>query len=161
MHNVPYALQHIRHILPDSISGPNSDTCPPTSSIRIPHLPDHTDLLQEEAGAGAGQTGPRPGHAESWQGLPPQTMSTGGSSAPSSFVISPSCSISGNRRRVTEMGNGSISLAHRGRMPRRAAASGNPPMPSKRLPKVSILITSYLTTALAMVLVVLTAAWAV
>lgn len=32
-----------------------------------------------------------------WHGLPPQIMSTGGSFAPSSLVISPTCCISGNR----------------------------------------------------------------
>ena len=44
-------------------------------------------------------------------------MSTGGSFAPSSLVISPTWSRSGNRCFVTSMGNGSISLAHTGVMP--------------------------------------------
>ena len=35
---------------------------------------------------------------------------------------------------VTRMGNGSISLAHNGTIPLWMAASGKPPIPSKRLP---------------------------
>ena len=65
-------------------------------------------------------------------------MSTGGSFAPSSLVMSPTWIISGNRSFVTLMGNGSISLAQRAVMPFRRAARGNPPMPSKRLPMVII-----------------------
>ena len=64
-------------------------------------------------------------------------MSTGGSSIPLSFVMSPTWTMSGKRCRVTSMGNASISLAHRGLMPFRTAARGKPPMPSKRLPRVS------------------------
>ncbi len=63
-------------------------------------------------------------------------ISTGGSSAPSSFVMSPKWFIFGNRSFVTVMGKASISLAHRGIMPLRAPAQGNPPIPSKRLPKL-------------------------
>lgn len=37
---------------------------------------------------------------------------------------------------VMEIGYFSISLAQTGRMPHRSAASGNTPMPSKRLPNV-------------------------
>lgn len=77
-----------------------------------------------------------PATDKSWQGLPPQRISTGGSSAPLSFVISPTWIISGNRSFVTSMGNGSISLAQRGLTPQCTAARGNPPMPSKRLPMV-------------------------
>ena len=73
---------------------------------------------------------------KSWQGLPPVTMSTGGTTVPFSMVMSPSWAISGNRRAVTRRGNGSISLAHTGVIPTRWAAKGNPPMPSKRLPRV-------------------------
>ena len=58
---------------------------------------------------------------QSWHGLPPQMMSTGGSSAPLSFVISPTCIMSGKCVFVTSMGNGSISEAHTGVMPFRAA----------------------------------------
>ena len=43
--------------------------------------------------------------------------STGGNFAPSSFVMSPTWIISGNRSLVTLMGNGSISLAHTGTPP--------------------------------------------
>lgn len=49
------------------------------------------------------------------------------------------CSISGKWRFVIEIGAASISLAHTGRMPQRIAASGNTPIPSKRLPKVIVL----------------------
>jgi len=73
----------------------------------------------------------------SWHGLPPQTTSTGANSAPFSRVMSPTWSISGNRIFVTSIGNGSISLAHTGVKPCRTPASGNPPIPSNRLPRVS------------------------
>lgn len=77
-----------------------------------------------------------PATDRSWQGEPPEMMSTGGSSAPLSFVMSPSWSILGKWAAVTCMGNGSISLAHSGVIPNRDAASGNPPIPSNRLPRV-------------------------
>lgn len=66
-------------------------------------------------------------------------MSTGGSSAPFSFVMSPTWSMEGNLFLVTSMGKASISLAHTGSMPLRTAASGNPPIPSNRLPSVGIM----------------------
>ena len=102
-----------------------------------------------------------PATLRSWHGLPPQIMSTGGSFAPSSLVMSPTWIMSGKWCFVTSMGRASISLAQRGMIPFRTAASGKPPMPSKRLPIVSIfLLLSYLIVA-ATALVVLTAAWAV
>ena len=67
-------------------------------------------------------------------------MSTGGRSAPLSFVISPTCTMSGKCVFVTSMGNGSISEAHKGVIPFRTAASEKPPMPSNRLPIVSSLM---------------------
>ena len=66
-------------------------------------------------------------------------MSTGGSFAPSSLVISPTCCIWGNRNLVTAIGKASISLAQTGSMPLRTAAKGKPPMPSNRLPIVIFL----------------------
>ena len=75
-----------------------------------------------------------PAIERSWHGLPPQMMSTIGSSAPLSFVISPTWSILGNLSDVTFIGNFAISLAHKGSIPLCCAASGNPPIPSKRLP---------------------------
>lgn len=90
------------------------DICPSIRLIRLPHFPDHADLLRKQAGTGARQSGTHSGHTESWQGLPPQMISTGGSFAPSNLVMSPTCRICGNRIRVTAMGNGSISLAHTG-----------------------------------------------
>ena len=82
-----------------------------------------------------------PATDRSWHGLPPQMMSTGGSSAPFSFVMSPTWSISGKRSFVTAIGNASISDAHTGVMPLRIAAKGNPPIPSNKLPIVSLLIS--------------------
>ena len=67
-------------------------------------------------------------------------MSTGGSNAPFSFVMSPKWSIPGRRSMVTRMGNGSISLVHNGTIPLWMAASGKPPIPSNKLPIVMILI---------------------
>ena len=54
-------------------------------------------------------------------------MSTGGNWVPSSLVISPTWTISGNCSFVTRMGKGSISLAQTGVIPLRTAARGNPP----------------------------------
>ena len=79
-----------------------------------------------------------PATERSWHGLPPAIISTGGSSAPFSLVISPKRSIWGKCFDVTAMGNGSISLAHKGTMPLFTAARGNPPIPSNKLPSVSI-----------------------
>ena len=79
-----------------------------------------------------------PATERSWHGLPPAIISTGGSSAPFSLVISPKWSIWGKCFDVTAIGNGSISLAHNGTMPLFTAARGKPPMPSNKLPSVSI-----------------------
>lgn len=84
-----------------------------------------------------------PATDRSWHGLPPQMMSTGGNAAPSSFVMSPTWSISGKWCFVTSMGKASISLAQRGVMPARTAARGKPPIPSKRLPRVSMVKPSH------------------
>ena len=65
-------------------------------------------------------------------------MSTGGSFAPSSLVMSPTWIMSGKCFWVTRMGNGSISLAQTGIIPFITAARGKPPIPSKRLPMVSV-----------------------
>src|SRR5699024_809660 len=56
------------------------------------------------------------------------------------FVISPRWSMLGKCRFVIDTGAFSISLAHVGVMPKREAAKGNTPIPSKRLPKVSFVI---------------------
>lgn len=77
-----------------------------------------------------------PATDRSWQGLPPQMISTGGSFLPFSFVMSPTWTMSGKCFFVTLMGKDSISLAHIAAMPFFTAASGNPPMPSNRLPSV-------------------------
>ena len=47
----------------------------------------------------------------------------------------------GKRSFVTAMGKASISDAHTGVMPLRIAAKGNPPIPSNKLPIVSLLIS--------------------
>ena len=52
--NVPYALQRIRHVLPDTKSRSNMDICPSIRLIRLPHFPDHADLLRKQAGTGTG-----------------------------------------------------------------------------------------------------------
>lgn len=49
----------------------------------------------------------------------------------------PTWIMTGNRSFVTAMGKASISLAHTGRIPLRTVASGNPPIPLKRLPMVN------------------------
>lgn len=79
-----------------------------------------------------------PATLRSWHGLPPQMMSTGGSSAPFNFVMSPTWSMPGKCFLVTWMGNVSISLAQTGVIPLRTAARGKPPIPSNRLPMVSV-----------------------
>lgn len=83
-----------------------------------------------------------PATLRSWQGLPPQMRSTGNNSFPDNFVMSPLCTILGNLRSVTFIGNDSISLAQSGINPARTAARGNPPIPSNRLPIVRALISS-------------------
>ena len=72
-------------------------------------------------------------------------MSTGGSSAPSSFVMSPTWTMSGKRSLVTSMGKASISLAHTGTMPLCTAAKGKPPIPSNRLPSVGACSVSFIS----------------
>lgn len=69
-----------------------------------------------------------------WQGDPKVITSTGSISAPFIFVMSPRCFMPGNRLEVTATGNGSISLAHTGKMPTIDAASGQVPEPSNKLP---------------------------
>ena len=54
MHNVLYALQHIKDVFPHGKAGSNSDTCPSASLIHIAHLLDDADLLYKEAGTRAG-----------------------------------------------------------------------------------------------------------
>ena len=83
-----------------------------------------------------------PATDRSWHGLPPQMISTGGSSAPFNFVISPIWTMSGNRSLVTSIGKASISLAHTGIMPLCTAAKGKPPIPSNKLP---IVVTSFVS----------------
>ena len=166
-HNVPYALQHIRHIFPDPESRPNMDSCPSRFSVCISHLLNDSYLFHKEAGTRTVQSGAHSGHTESWHGLPPQMMSTGGRYAPFSFVMSPICSMRGKRIFDTSMGNGSISLAQIGSMPHRTEARGKPEMPSNRLPIVSFLVdcvisyTPFHLIAAAMVLVTFTADCAV
>lgn len=89
-------------------------------------------------------------------------ISTGGNLLPSSFVMSPTWTMLGNWCFVTSIGKASISLAQSGVIPFRTAASGKPPIPSKRLPIVIIVpFLNYLFTACTTVRVVFTAACAV
>ena len=64
-------------------------------------------------------------------------ISTGGSSAPWSLVISPTWIMWGKCCLVTAMGKASISLAQRVLIPYLDAASGKPPIPSNKLPIVN------------------------
>ena len=71
------------------------------------------------------------------------------------------CFICGKRYAVTAIGKGSISLAHTGRISFMVAASGNPPIPSNRLPNFnSVIAPPYAATAFTTVLVILMAVWA-
>jgi len=65
-------------------------------------------------------------------------ISTGGIFAPSILVTSPSWMTSGKWCFVTASGNFSISLDHIGFTPLCTAARHHPPIPSNRLPNVSI-----------------------
>ena len=125
-----------RHVLPAEKSRANKLSCSASLFICISHLLYDTDLLHKQAGTRPGKSGTHPSHRQSWHGEPPQMISTGGNSAPFSLVMSPTCIISGKWCFVTLIGNGSISLAHTGTIPFRTAASGKPPMPSNKLPKV-------------------------
>ena len=62
-----------------------------------------------------------------WHGAPLQIMSTGVSSAPSNFVISPNCCTSGKWYFDTAIGKSSISLLHIGLIPFSLAAKSHPP----------------------------------
>ena len=44
------------HIFPDGQSGPNSDTCPSTFSIRLPHFGNDTNLFKKQARTFPGET---------------------------------------------------------------------------------------------------------
>ena len=118
-HNVGYVLQRINDVLP------NSDNWKLISS-GIPHFLDNSDRLIEQAGLGPCQTCAVSHLGEVLAGLVP----------PSSFVMSPRCSMCGKWRLVMEIGAFSISLAQRGTIPCRLATRGNTPIPSKRLPRV-------------------------
>lgn len=63
-------------------------------------------------------------------------MSTGSTSVPLIPEISPRCFICGMRLLVTRIGKGSTSDAHKGVIPEIKPPKGNPPEPSKRLPRV-------------------------
>ena len=75
----------------------------------------------------------------------------------------PTASVSDEAARyaVTAIGKGSISLAHTGRISFMVAASGNPPIPSNRLPNFnSVMASPYAATAFTTVFVMLMAVWA-
>ena len=77
------------HVLPHEVPRSYKLTCSSNSFILCSHLLYDTDLVHKKAGAFAGQTGSCSGNTQSWHGLPPQIISTGGSSAPFSLVMSP------------------------------------------------------------------------
>lgn len=79
-----------------------------------------------------------PATDKSWQGLPAQIMSTGGTLQPLIFVTSPNCSTSGKWAFETFIGKSSISLDNTGFIPFRCAAMSHPPIPPNRLANVSI-----------------------
>ena len=54
MHNVPYAFQHIRDVLPCHKAGAYIGSCAAALPFRCAHLLDDADLLHKKAGAGAG-----------------------------------------------------------------------------------------------------------
>ena len=64
LENVPYALQHIRYVLPAHISRSNSVSCSTASLICIPHFFYNSDLLHKQAGPSPGKTSSGPRHAE-------------------------------------------------------------------------------------------------
>lgn len=86
-----------------------------------------------------------PATLKSWQGEPNVITSTGSISAPLILLMSPRCTISGKRRRVTAIGYGSTSLAHAGVNPHKLAASGKPPEPSNKLPILYVILACLLT----------------
>jgi hypothetical protein len=51
---VPPAGESAGHVLPDTKSRSNMDICPSIRLIRLPHFPDHADLLRKQAGTGTG-----------------------------------------------------------------------------------------------------------
>lgn len=64
VHNVPYVLKCIRHVLPCHVPGADLGSRAAALPLRCPHLLDNADLLHKKAGAGAGQSGPRSGDGE-------------------------------------------------------------------------------------------------
>ncbi len=68
----------------------------------------------------------------------PPVITKTSTSPPRKFVISPKCIMPGKCLRVMDIGAFSISLAHIGRIPCRAAARGNTPTPSKSEASVPI-----------------------
>ena len=89
------AAEHAPNIFPHEVPWSYKLTCSSNSFILRSHLLYNTDLMHKKAGSFAGQAGSCSGNTQSWHGLPPQIISTGGSSAPFSLVISPTWSISG------------------------------------------------------------------
>ena len=70
-------------------------------------------------------------------------------------LMSPRCFTDGRRFVVTRMGNGSISEAQTGRTPASRPASGKPPEPSNRLPRVSFFSVFRLSIRIASILQVI------
>lgn len=64
IHNVPYALKHIRDILPHHESGPNRLSCTASSYICLPHFLNDSDLLHKQAAPLSGKASPFPCHRQ-------------------------------------------------------------------------------------------------
>ena len=76
--------------------------------------------------------------------LPPVDIITFGSPCQDMSIAGKRTGLNGSRFSVTRMANGSISEDQIGTMPASSPASGKPPLPSKRLPRVSDLFISHL-----------------
>ena len=63
-HNVPYALQHIRDILPTHPARPYVDTLPTTGFLCQPHFAHDSHLLHKKAGTSPRKTCPCAGNRQ-------------------------------------------------------------------------------------------------
>ena len=64
VHNVPYVLKCIRHILPCHKSWPNIESCSASLYVCISHLLYQPDLFHEQTGTRSGKTCPCAGNGQ-------------------------------------------------------------------------------------------------